>query len=76
MLRRLDLEQILAGNPQIDPEQLEEAREMHRRLRERGIRRKDYDLASPFGGHRASVQEDTGADDPRLVRLRRWEDKE
>lgn len=76
MSERFDLEEILARNPQIDPEKLEEAREMLRRLRERGVRRKGYDLATPFGGHRASVQDDTGANDPRLVRLRRPRDAE
>lgn len=62
-------EDILARNPQIDREKLEEAGEMLRRLRERGVRRKGYDLASPLGGHRAEAQDDLRVDS-RTVHLR------
>jgi hypothetical protein len=60
------LEDVLAQNPQIDPEELEAAREMLRRLRAQGVRRKAYDLAPAFGGQRAIVHDDPG-DDTRLV---------
>ena len=71
MSERFDLEEILSRNPQIDAEQLEDAREMLRRLREQGLKRKGYDLATPYGGRRVTVVEETGANDPRFVRLRR-----
>ena len=66
---------ILPHNPGVDPQQLEEARQLHRRLREQGVRRKVYDLAPPFGGRRVSAREDAGAD-PRMVRLKRSSDTE
>ncbi|MEJ7652619.1 MAG: hypothetical protein WKH64_04335 [Chloroflexia bacterium] len=71
MSERFDIDEILSRNEQIDLEKLEEGRELLRRLRERGLRRKGYDLATPYGGRRVTVQDRTGADDPRLVRLRR-----
>ncbi len=69
---QVTLDEILSRNPRIDEEELEEARELLRQLRERGVRRKGYDLAPPFGGHRAAVRDarDNGTD-PRLVRLRK-----
>lgn len=64
-----DVDELLEHNPQIDRERLEEARELHRRLREAGVRRKAYDLAPPFGGRRASVREDAKSDS-RVVQVR------
>ena len=57
MPKEIDLEEILSQNPQIDPDKLADSREMLRKLRERGVRRKDYDLAPPFGGRRAIIQD-------------------
>lgn len=68
-----DPSEILSRNPRIDPDELEKARELHRRLRENGVRRKEYDLAPPLGGHRVAAQDDAWVD-PRLVRLRRCDD--
>jgi hypothetical protein len=73
MTERLDPNRILPANPQIDPEKLEEAREMLRRLRELGVQRKGYDLMPPFGGRRVTVREDS-AIEPRPVRMRRPRD--
>lgn len=67
---RFDLDDILARNPQIDQERLGEARELLRRLREGGVRRKGYDLAPPFGGRRAAAKDD-GRAESKSVRLRR-----
>lgn len=67
---RFDPDEILARNPQIDQARLEEARDMLRRLREKGVRRKGYDLAPPFGGRRAVVKDKSRAE-PRQVRARR-----
>jgi hypothetical protein len=60
--------EILARNPQIDPERLEQARDMLRRLREMGWPRRGYELAPPFRGSRVAPDE-TPREDPRLVRL-------
>lgn len=70
MSERLDPTTILPNNPQVDPDELEAAREMLRRLREHGPRRKGYDLMPPFGGYRITIRDDARTD-PRLVRLRR-----
>jgi len=66
----VDIERILEKNPRVDRHQLEGAQDMLRRLRERGVRRKGYDLAPPYGGRRVSALEDT-REAPGLLRLRR-----
>lgn len=73
MHAQFDLDDILSHNPQINRDQLEKARELNRRLHERGVRRKEYDLAPPFGGHRIFIHDDAHTD-PRLVRLRQHDD--
>lgn len=70
MSERLSPEEILRKNPQIDREELDEARELLRRLREHGAHRKDYDLVPPFGGRRVTILDDAYAD-PRPMRGRR-----
>jgi len=70
MSEHLNVDEIIDHNPQVDPEQFAEARELLRKLRERGVRRKGYELAPPYRGRRASVRDESG-DDPRLIRLRR-----
>jgi hypothetical protein len=67
MIERDDLDEILARNPGVDLEKLAEWSQMLRTLRERGIRRKGYDLAPHSGGHRASFQ-DRSYSDLRLTR--------
>lgn len=70
MAKRLSPDDILARNPEIDRDQLEEAREALRRLREMGVQRKGYDVVSPFGGgHRVSVH-DEKRNEPRQLRVR------
>lgn len=69
MPAQIDIEEILARNPRISREQLEQLREMLRQLRERGVERKGYDLAPPFGGHRVAVQ-DHARGELRLIRLK------
>ncbi len=64
-----DLDEILAGNPQVSPDELRAARDLLRRLREHGLQRKEYDLTPPFGGRRVQIQE-APESDPRVVRLR------
>ncbi len=73
MAARFDPDEMLSRNPQIDLDRLEEGRELLRRLRENGVRRKEYDLAPPFGGRRAPIQDDAQTD-PRLARLKQPDD--
>lgn len=70
MSERLNPDEILRQNPQIDREEVDEARELLRRLREQGAHRKDYDLVPPFGGRRVTVLDDVRIDS-RPVRVRR-----
>lgn len=61
MNRRMDLEEILRQNPQINEQELDKAREMLRRLQDQGVHRKEYDLIPPFGGRRVTVLDDVRA---------------
>ncbi len=67
---RLNPDDILRQNPQVDRDELNEARDMLRRLREQGAHRKEYDLVPPFGGRRVTVLDDARTDS-RPVRVRR-----
>jgi hypothetical protein len=69
MPEKPDLEELLAANPHVDPEELERAREILRKLRASGVRGAGYRLAPPYSGRRVSVREDA-ENDPRRVRLR------
>jgi hypothetical protein len=60
---------LFSRNPQVEPGQLEKARELRRHLHERGVQRKGYDLAPPSGGRRASAHDERA--DSRVIRLRR-----
>ncbi len=73
MPEKIDLGEVLARNPQVDPSRLEETMETLRRLHEKGLRRKEYELASPFGGRRAAVQDNTRME-PRLGHLAKARD--
>lgn len=41
---------VNSKNKSIDWEFLEKSRELLRKLRENGVKKKEYDLASPYGG--------------------------
>ncbi len=69
MSERFDADDVLARNPHIDREQIEEGMDLHRRLRDAGLQRKEYDLALPFGGRRASFKDDAHSD-VRIIRKR------
>lgn len=75
MPKEVDLGEILDRNPQVDPDRLEHTMETLRRLHEKGFRRKEYELASPFGGRRVSVQDGTRRE-PRLGHLTQAGDAE
>ena len=75
MPKQADLNEVLARNPHIDPGRLERAGDLLRRLREMGIRRKEYELAPPFGGRRVAVQDGTHLE-PRLGQLAEARDAE
>jgi len=71
----LDFHEIPARNLRIDRDQMEKAQEVINYLRERGMRRKGYDLAPRTTGLRPSAKR-PARPDPRLVRLRRSQDDE
>ena len=62
------IEEILALNPHIDEKELEKAREILRKLRDRGLGRAGYTLAPPFG-HRRIVVGEGDSIDSRTIRL-------
>lgn len=67
MPERFDVDDMLARNPEINQEMLEEAKELDVRLRVMGIQRKGYDILSPFKRRRPP----TPRSDPPAIRLRR-----
>lgn len=66
MSKGVDLSEILARNPQVDPQRVEKTREMLRRFRALGISQKGFALAPPFSGPRGVVRADRPVDDGRL----------
>lgn len=71
---RIDVDEIISRNPQVDREQLEKAGEMARNLRDMGVHRKGYNIASPFGRRRIAVPQDDAQTDRRAIRLKRPRD--
>ena len=63
-------EEILALNPHLDKEEIEEFREILRKLYNAKTEGTRYTLALPFAHRHTSIDEDTGVD-PRTVNLRR-----
>lgn len=49
MYDKLDIDEIIARNPQISSHSLQETGELLERLRALGVRRKQYNIASPYG---------------------------
>lgn len=47
MPKKIDIEDILKQNPQVDPSKLKEGIELSEKLKEMGFTRKGYDLATP-----------------------------
>lgn len=70
MPNRLDIEDILARNPHLNIEMVNEAKELDQQLREMGLLRKGYDIVAPFGRRRLSAQDDAKLN-PRHMRRRR-----
>lgn len=70
MSKPMTFEEILRDNPQINLDQLDEARETLRQLREYGTQRREYDLVPPLGGKRITVLDDVHLN-PRPFRARR-----
>ncbi len=70
----LNREEILERNPQIDPEEMEEARRLRELIERQGGARKSYELQPPYGGspRPAAIGDDP---DPRTVKLRGWRDR-
>lgn len=55
MPKKIEIEEIVAKNPQIDAEELEASREIVEQFRRSGIRRAGYRLALPFSGRRVRI---------------------
>lgn len=71
MTEQLDLDEVLARNPQIDRSKVGRLRESLRSLRQQRPLRRGEEI-EPLGGRRIVVRD--GADehaDPRVIRLRR-----
>lgn len=68
MSGRVDQCEIVARNPQVDPQRVEQTREMIRRLRGLGVggARRGFGLAPPAVGRPGVVRADRPADDSRL----------
>jgi Na+-translocating ferredoxin:NAD+ oxidoreductase RnfC subunit len=63
------LEEIIKSNPHVDPEQLEQWRELLKKLREAGVRG-SRDRIVPPGARRRVVAGEESGNDPRTVHLR------
>ena len=48
MKKALDIQKIAEGNPRVDLEKVERAREAIKTLREQGVKEAEYNLAPPF----------------------------
>lgn len=69
MLDPRSLEDIIKANPKVDPQELEEARELLRRLRDTRAGRSSCRLVAPTARRRAVAGEHVESD-PRTVHLR------
>lgn len=70
MPKKIELDAIIKGNPQVDLEKLREGIELSKELQNRGVTARGYELPPPYARKRAEVV-DNAFDDPRLFRLRR-----
>jgi hypothetical protein len=75
MSEQLDVERILQNNPHISQEELANAREILRKLRESGVRAAGYRLVLPYSGRRVSTKREEKSD-PRTVVLKRRDSSE
>ncbi len=67
-IKRPSLKELIDSNPSIDPKQLRQFRKSLRKLREAGLGRKEYELASPISRRRATLM-DAERVDSRTIRL-------
>jgi len=70
MSERMDVDEIIARNPAVDPCQLERGHDFLSKLRSSGIASRKYKLAPPLARRRASAGEGE-CTDPRTVHLGR-----
>ena len=54
LMKRISAEELLARNPNVDPETLKEAQQLSDRLKESGFEGARYKLATPLTGKRHS----------------------
>lgn len=69
MPEQFTLEQLIALNPDIDKDQLEQSRKLRNKLRANGTKGAKYGLASPFVCRRVAVGENADSD-PRTIHLK------
>lgn len=70
MPEHLELDEILALNPQVDEQLLEQARKLLTKIRQQGISKHGYNLVSPYARQPRPVSQE-GSVDPRTVRVGR-----
>lgn len=67
-MKVLDMEDVIASNPQVDTKQVQEVLDTLRELRKSGITRASYNLVSPYS---RTVSPSAGSrPDPRTVKLK------
>ena len=72
MPEKINLAEVLAENPHVDPQQLNESMELLEKLRGCGVQGRGYELVPPFGGRRVQVVDTLTEDnDPRTIHLNR-----
>lgn len=62
MSKNLTLNEILSLNPQVDENLLKQARELLRKLRQAGVSKRGYNLASPYSRRLKPVSKDRDLD--------------
>ena len=70
MPKHLELDEILALNPQVDEQLLNQSKELLSKLRQAGISKRNYNLVSPYS-RRSELLSKEGSVDPRTVRVGR-----
>ena len=59
-MQEIDIQEVMKNNPQVDTDELRKGQELSRRLREGGLKRAAYGLATPDERRRAIVIDSKG----------------
>jgi len=70
MPENIGLDEILRLNPQVDETLLEQAIELLHKMRQGGVSRRGYNLASPYSRRTIPISKENSVD-PRTVRVGR-----